>query len=231
MTTTVALVDDHGLFREGLRNVLASTEFEVVSEAADGVGAQMIASTVQPSIMTIDVSLGSIDGITVARAVMDLSPKTRVLMLTMHTGEFFVSRALGAGVRGYATKIQPTSEIMAALRMVARGEIYVPPQYVHLVTGSRSKERGGAPPLELLSAREREVFSLIIQGASNVAIATSLSISVKTVETHRIHINKKLLVHSTGELMRLAAVYGLLGSDRLTIPPNESWPAPKLSRS
>jgi two-component system response regulator NreC len=118
-----------------------------------------------------------------------------------------VARALSAGATGCALKTQPTSEIVAAVRSVAHGERYVPP--MEPVPDGASPADGAAPRLDGLSRREREIFELVIRGYSNERVASALSISIKTVETHRSHINHKLGVHSTGDLMRLAAREGL----------------------
>ena len=215
MTATVALVDDHPVFRQGLRALLApEPDLEIVGEAADVRGACAIADQTKPTVMVIDVALPDGDGITVTQDILRHSPRTRVFALTMHTGEFFVSRALTAGVSGYATKSQPPNEIVSAVCAVARGETYVPPRFSHLVAEPGESRRGKsavpASPFNELSKREREIFDLILRGYTNEALARTLFISIKTVETHRSHINHKLRVHSTGELIRLAALHGLL---------------------
>jgi two-component system response regulator NreC len=134
-------------------------------------------------------------------------------MLTMHSSEFFVSRAFAAGVSGYAVKTQAPEEILDAIRTVARGETYLAPKFSHLFAHQSDTRRAPVvsnSPLEELSRREREIFDLIVRGFTNEGMAGTLSISVKTVETHRSHINRKLRVHSTGELIRLAALHGLI---------------------
>lgn len=212
-TSTVALVDDHPVFREGLRTLLAGEPgLEVVGEAADARGACAIANTAKPAVIVIDVALPDGDGIAATQEILRNSPRTRVLALTMHTGEFFVSRAFSAGVSGYAIKTQAPEEIVSAICAVARGETYVPARFSHLVSRHSEPRRAGNPstPFDDLSKREREIFDLILRGFTNDGMARTLFISVKTVETHRSHINRKLRVHSTGELIRLAALHGLL---------------------
>jgi two-component system, NarL family, response regulator NreC len=215
MMLTVALVDDHPLFREGLRAVLsAQPDVEVVAEASDSKQACLALATAKPTVVVIDMTLPDGDGIAATQEVLRQSPRTRVLMLTMHTSEFFVSRAFAAGVSGYAVKTQAPDEILDAIRVVARGETYLAPKFSHLFARQNDTRRTpivvSNSPLEELSRREREIFDLIVRGFTNEAMATALTISVKTVETHRSHINRKLRVHSTGELIRLAALNGLI---------------------
>jgi two-component system response regulator NreC len=215
MMLTVALVDDHPLFREGLRAVLSSQpDLQVVAEASDSKAACQSIAAVRPSVVVIDMTLPDGDGIAATHEVLRQSPGTRVLMLTMHTSEFFVSRAFAAGASGYAVKTQSVDEVLEAIRVVARGETYLAPHFSHLFTRPDDPRRTPVAsltgPLQELSRREREIFDLIVRGFTNDAMAATLSISVKTVETHRSHINRKLRVHSTGELIRLAALNGLV---------------------
>lgn len=211
MSTSVVLVDDHPVFRSGLRSLLASSaEFEVAGEACDAAGALDLAAHVRPGIMLMDVALGPDDGIAAAMQVMKISGKTRVLALSMHASDFYVARALGAGIAGYAVKTDCTAEIVSAIRTVARGETYLPTRHQHLAL-TIDRDLDGIDPFGALSPREHQVFCLTLNGATNESMARELAISVKTVETHRFHINRKLRVHSTAELVRLAALHGLVG--------------------
>jgi DNA-binding NarL/FixJ family response regulator len=213
MTVTVALIDDHPVFREGLKSLLeAETDVEVVGEAADARTACAMVEREKPAVAVVDIGLPDGDGISVAHHVAASSPHTRVLALTMHTGEFFVARSFSAGVSGYVVKDQAPDEIVKAVRAVARGETYVPPQFAHIISSGNGRHGGGSvgTPFDNLSKREREIFDLILRGLTNEQMAKTLFISVKTVETHRTHINRKLRVHSTGETIRLAALHGLL---------------------
>ena len=215
-TINVLLVDDHHLFREGLRTVLAATEdIRVVGEASTGREAFQMLDNLKPDIVTVDVTLPDGDGILATREILRRLPNTRVLMLTMHGNHYYVSQALTAGAKGYALKEQLPTEIVDALRTVARGDVYVAPQLPQDLaasgTGSR-RSNGATTPLDTLSPRERDIFDLIVRGYTNTAMAETLQLSVKTIETHRAHINKKLRVHSTGELIRLAALHGLVAT-------------------
>lgn len=215
-TISVLLVDDHHLFREGLRAVLADAGDIVVSgEASTGREAFEMVDRLKPDVVTVDVTLPDGDGILATREILRRQPGTRVLMLTMHGNHYYVSQALSAGAKGYALKEQRPTEIVDALRAVARGETYVAPQLPQELaapaTGAR-KGNGATNPLDTLSPRERDIFDLIVRGYTNTVMAETLQLSVKTIETHRAHINKKLRVHSTGELIRLAALHGLVAT-------------------
>jgi two-component system response regulator NreC len=210
MKITAALVDDHPIFRQGLKALISQQpDMEVVGEAIDARGAQMIAESVKPHIVVMDMSLQGGDGISAGQDVARVAPGIRILGLSMHTNEFFVARALNAGFHGYAFKSQAPDEITRALRCVASGKSYVPDEFAYLLSVSDSAVRGNPQAFGELSRREHEVFDLILRGYTNQRIARTLFISVKTVETHRSHINRKLHVHSTGELIRLSALSGL----------------------
>ena len=216
---TVLLVDDHHLFRQGLRAVLETTsDLAVIGEASTGREAFEMVDRLKPAVVVADVTLPDGDGIAAAREILKREPATRVLMLTMHGNHFYVSQALTAGAKGYALKEQLPNDIVDAVRAVARGETYVAPQLPQelaatTTAGSKPGDTSSPTnPLTTLSPRERDIFDLIVRGYTNTSMAETLKLSVKTIETHRAHINKKLRVHSTGELIRLAALHGLVAS-------------------
>jgi DNA-binding NarL/FixJ family response regulator len=199
----VVLVDDHRVFRESLHIALASQAFDVVGEATTAREALQLAGKLEPDLMVLDLMLADSDGVALTRELRRQQVQARILMLTMHDSQAFVREAFQAGAQGYALKEQPLAEVMEAMRTVEQGGQYVAPSLGPLpapIKGDR----------DLLSKREREIFGLIVQGSSSVEIARALSISLKTVETHRSHINKKLGVRSPAELIRLAALQGLL---------------------
>jgi len=215
----VLLVDDHHLFRQGLRAVLEGTSDVVVcGEASTGREAFEMVDSLKPDVVTVDVTLPDGDGIVATREILRRQPTTRVLMLTMHGNHFYVSQALAAGAKGYALKEQLPQDIVQAVRIVAQGETYVAPQLpqdlaIPAVPGSKQVASADPTnPMNSLSPRERDIFDLIVRGYTNTSMAETLKLSVKTIETHRAHINKKLRVHSTGELIRLAALHGLVAS-------------------
>jgi len=206
----VVLVDDHHMFREALRDLLATVEnIEIVGEAQDAHTAFALVEREKPDVAVIDLALPGLDGIAAAQEIRHRSSTTRTLILSGSSRAENASRALAAGVDGFAIKAQWSEELLVAIWAVARGERYVAPQL-------ESVAAAGSPPiddaLERLSRREREVFDLIVQGFSNQRIAQHLGLSPKTVETHRAHINEKLGVHSSVEIIRFAVARGLLGA-------------------
>jgi DNA-binding NarL/FixJ family response regulator len=212
----VVLIDDHQLFREGLALLLGTfPQVELVGSGSSAREGCALVERVAPDVVILDVTLPDGDGIATTREVLRRRPKTQVLMLTMHATEFFVRKALEAGARGYALKSQSPTELHRALDTVMAGNVYLAPEIT--MSSDRPAPRAGEPsssggsnPLDELSPREREVFDLVMRGLSNHEIARNLCISIKTVETHRTHINRKLGVHSTGQLIRLAALQGLV---------------------
>lgn len=207
----IIIVDDHKSFRESLKVALTQEpDIEVVGDVGEARQAYGLVSTLRPDIILMDLMLKDTDGISAVREMNRQHLSGRVIILTMQASEFFVRDALAAGADGYVLKEQGLSEIIEALRTVARGERYLSPQLQGIATNGR---KAGAPAgLDQLSAREREIFSRILQGWSNQQIASTLCISIKTVETHRTHINRKLGVHSPAELIRLAALQGIVAS-------------------
>ena len=211
----VLLVDDHHLFREGLALLLGNhAQIELAGGAATAREACALVEKLAPDVVILDMTLPDSDGIATTREILRRRPRTQVLMLTMHATEFFVRKALEAGARGYALKTQSAADILQAIEAVGAGNVYLAPE---IPTGSEraaprqgANANAGSNPLDELSPREREVFDLVMRGLSNHQIARNLCISVKTVETHRTHINRKLGVHSTGQLIRLAALQGLV---------------------
>jgi two-component system response regulator NreC len=210
----VALVDDHLLFREGLRAVLATQpDLEIVAEASSAQEALSAVRAARPEVVVLDIMLPDASGIAVARDILRDHPEQHVLALTMAADEVHVSDALQAGVLGYACKAQSAAEVVDAIRTVARGESYLAPQvagFVRDTNGFPRPRHVDGLLISSLTAREREIFDLCIQGNPTVDIARQLGISPRTVETHRGRILRKLNAHSAVELVRMAARWGLL---------------------
>lgn len=209
----VALVDDHVLFRDGLRALLlAERDVVVVAEASDAREGLSLVEATRPHVVVADVALPGSSGITLAREVRRILPATHVLMLTMHGSEDYVIQSLAAGASGYALKSQPAGEVIEAIHRVGGGHTYLAPILPRPAVdaaGSWLRDEAGCR-LDDLSPREREIFDMLVRGRSNRVIAQQLFISVKTVETHRASINRKLGVHSTAEIVRFAALRGLV---------------------
>jgi DNA-binding NarL/FixJ family response regulator len=209
------LVDDHVVFREGLRGLLArDPRLEVVAEAGTAREGYAALEATKPDVVLVDVSLPGTSGIAATREMIRRQTTCRVLMLSAHHEGSFVAQSLGAGALGYVTKAQPIEEIMRAIFRVARGERYLPPGFdTEIVQQARAYRRtGGTGPLGVLSVREREIFDLVVAGHSNQDMARELCISIKTVDTHRARINRKLGLHSTADVIRFAALNGLISA-------------------
>jgi two-component system, NarL family, nitrate/nitrite response regulator NarL len=210
----VILVDDHRTFRESFRIALwHEAAIEVVGEAGMAREVYALAESEKPDLIVADLMLQDTDGVSLARELNRRGVTSRIMLLTMHTNALFVRDAFAEGVLGYALKEQPLADIIAAMKVVATGERYLAPVLGAVPlprVRNLSAEQAPSAGLDQLSRREREIFGRIIQGLSSRDIAESLCISLKTVETHRSHINRKLGVHSPAELIRLAALKGLL---------------------
>jgi two-component system response regulator NreC len=212
MAIHIALVDDHVVFREAFRTLLAANSgFAVVGETSDGKDIVGLYETARPDVIVMDVTLPGSDGLSATRELLARYPDAKVMILSAHAVHDYVTRAFSAGASGYALKSQPAAAVMAGIKAVAGGERYLAPELPPgLATVNRSRRKGPPGQLEGLSNREREIFDLVVRGYSNAAISEELTISVKTVETHRANINRKLSVHSSTQLLRFAALRGLV---------------------
>lgn len=191
----VFLADDHKILRESLVILLSQQEnIEVTGEAADGVEAFKGIVSLKPDIAVIDISLPKLNGIDLAARLHQELPETKVIILTMHKSEEFVARALQAGVMGYVLKDNALEELMLAIETVDQGDVFLSPSVTQLVVKGYLKgvPGGGYAKTDPISTREREVLQLLAEGKSNREISDLLSLSVKTVETHRANIMRKL---------------------------------------
>ncbi len=212
--TRVLIADDHPLIRSGLRSLLArESEFEVVGEAADGYQALELVEQLKPDIVMLDVSMPRLNGIDVARKISETTPSTRVIIVSIHSDESYVLRALRAGAKGYLLKASPEGDILNAVRTVAAGHAYLSPEMSRLLVEEyvrEMRERGVEDSYDLLSIREKEILQLLVSGSSNRQIAELIHVSVATVETHRSNVLQKLGIHSLPELILYAVRKGLL---------------------
>lgn len=196
------LVDDHQLVRDGLRARLGEIDdFEIVGEAANGREALAAAESLRPDLALVDVGLPDINGIELAGALGRGSPAPRVLILSMHDSPGYVQSAMRAGARGYVLKDAPSAEIIAAIRAVAAGGVY-------FSSGVAAALITPAPGDTALTEREREVLVLLAQGDSNKQIARKLDVSVRTVETHRLNLRRKLGIETVAGLTNYALKHG-----------------------
>lgn len=207
--TRILLVDDHSVVRHGFGMILsAQPDLEVIGEAINGREAVDIAQKLKPDVVVMDVSMPELNGIEATRRILTAFPHTRVLALSMHKDSVYVREILRAGARGYLLKDASGEDLVGAVRAVARGDGYLSPSIADAVLNDYRKHVSN--PIDLLSAREREVLQLIAEGKTNKEIATTLSLSVYTVEAHRGRLMEKLNLHSTGELVRFAIRNGMI---------------------
>jgi two-component system response regulator NreC len=205
----ILLADDHTIVRQGLKLILsAHADMQVLAEAANGREAVELAAKLHPDIVLMDVAMPEVNGIEATRQMVAANPRIRILVLSMHKESVYVREILRAGARGYILKDAIDTELLTAIRSVARGDGYISPA----VSGALLNDfRGNAAnPIDLLSPREREVLQLIAEGKTNKEIATRLNLSVYTVDSHRGKVMVKLNLHSTGELVRFAMKQGLV---------------------
>jgi two-component system, NarL family, response regulator NreC len=211
MSITIVLVDDHDIVRAGLRAILdTEKDFQIVGEASDGQTALQIVQHLKPDILLLDLVLPKLNGLDVARSVHNISPGTQVIVLSMHSNEAYVVDALKIGVAGYVLKDKATEEILEAIRYVLEGERYLSPPISGRVIESYIQriQESSMDSYETLSDREREVFTLAAEGHSNPEIAQMLSISPRTVETHRSNVMRKLGLRTQTDLIRYAYTAG-----------------------
>ncbi|HEY1014819.1 MAG TPA: response regulator transcription factor [Herpetosiphonaceae bacterium] len=211
----VLLVEDHALVRAGMRELLQKLDqIEVVAEAGDGREALQMIELHQPDVALMDIAMPGLNGLEAAARAQKQFPNTKIIMLSMHANEEYVWQALRAGAAGYLLKDSGTPELALAVSAVARGETYLSPavskhvtDYIRRVGGERGAD---AHPMDKLTSRQREILQLIAEGRSTQEIANRLSISIKTVETHRSQLMERLDIHDIAGLVRYAVRMGLV---------------------
>ncbi len=208
MPPRVLLADDHALIRQGLKALLESQGFQVVGEASDGQATLRSAEKTHPDVAILDISMPVLNGMDAARELKKSSPKTKIILLTQHDEDQYVTEALRAGAKGYVLKSQAAEDLVQAIREVCRGSVYLSPSISRSVVDAYiSKTYVSTDPL---SGRERQVLQLVGEGKSTKDIAIQLGISVKTAESHRARLMKKLDIHETASLVRYAIRRGLI---------------------
>ena len=180
----------------------------MVSEASNGREALELAAKAPPDVAIIDISMPLLNGVDAARELKKSLPKTKVILLTKHDEDQYVTEALRVGVSGYVLKSQVASDLVHAIQEVCRGSVYLSPSISRAVIGAYlSKSNAPADPL---SARERQVLQLVGEGKSTKEVAEQLGVSVKTAESHRARLMRKLDIHETASLVRYAIRHGLI---------------------
>jgi DNA-binding NarL/FixJ family response regulator len=213
---TILIVDDHPFFREGLKSLLARHPgFEVVGEADTGEMAFRKAKELNPDLVLMDISLPDGSGLDVTHAIRTSLPETQVVILSMHSKVDFISKAFRAGAKGYVVKESATERVVECLEAVSRGQHFMDPSLHHKVVDDVMKSREREAKMtdvgyNALTPREQEVMRLLAQGLSTKEISDKLFISRKTVDNHRSNVMRKLDLHTTVELVRYAAKFGLI---------------------
>jgi DNA-binding NarL/FixJ family response regulator len=209
----ILLADDHTVVRQGLRKVLEERpEWQVVAEAGDGREAVRLAEQHKPDVAVIDVAMPLLNGIETTRQITKRTPKVRILVLSMHSDEAYVTQMLNAGATGYLLKDSADVDLVQAVAAVAQGKAFFSPPIARLMLDDYVLQRreGVLDRYETLSEREREIFQLVAEGKTNKEIAGLLFISPSTVETHRAHIMEKLDLHSAAEIVLYAVRRGVI---------------------
>lgn len=214
-TVRILLADDHTVVRQGLRKVLEERpDWKVVAEAGDGREAVRQAEQLKPDVAVLDVAMPLLNGVEATRQIVKRVPGVRVLVLSMHADEAYVTQILQAGASGYLLKDSADVDLIQAVAAVAQGKSFFSPAIARLMLDDYVKQHSGEPGIvdryETLSDREREVFQLIAEGKTNKDIAALLFISPSTVETHRARILEKLDVHSAAEIVLYAVRRGVI---------------------
>lgn len=210
----VLIVDDHTLFRESLRSLLKrNSSIEVVGDAEDGIEAVAKAVQLQPDVVLMDIAMPKMNGIATTRRVKRELPPVKILALTMHETEQYVREMLCAGVSGYISKRASARELIAAIQAAYQDDIFLHPSVTKGVVDGyleQIKVEAKEGKRKRLTNRELEVLSLIAAGKTNKEIAELLNLSISTVQTHRLHLLKKLQVHDRTQLVRYAIREGLI---------------------
>jgi len=210
----VLLADDHTVMRAGLRLVLErEAGFRVIGEAGDGREAVVLAEKLKPDVVVLDIAMPNLNGIEAARQICDKLPGAAVVILSMHSDESYVLRALKSGARAYLLKDSAVADLITAIKSVTEGKAFFSPAISRMIVEDymrKMRDRDVEASYELLTPREREILQLLAEGKSSKDIAAILCLSLYTVETHRSNILRKLNLHNTPELILYAVRKGVI---------------------
>lgn len=206
MAIRLLIVDDHALFRQGLKRILAlDSGFTVVGEAASGDDAVQLTRTLQPDIVLMDVSMPNTNGVEAAQKLKRIVPATAIILLTMHENNFLQQEAVKIGVSGYILKRSSDRELFDAIKKVHSGSTYFLP-----LSGKDNSTSIAPYVYKDLTVREKDILRMLAKGMVNREISGQLCISINTVETHRKNIMKKLNLHNLSEIIKYALIHGLI---------------------
>jgi len=213
----VVVADDHTILRQGIKALLDNQEeIEVVGEAKDGREAIKAIEELSPDVILMDIAMPGLNGLEATRRIKKKFPKTKVVVLTMHTNEEYIFQILNAGADGYLVKETAFQYLISAINSVHRGEAFMSPSISKKVMTDYIQRAQGEEKVgfDTLTTREREILQLVAEGNSNKKIAEALFISPKTVETHRAHIMDKLNIHDSAGLIKYAIRKGMINLDK-----------------
>ena len=210
----ILLADDHTVMRNGLRLLLErQPHLQVVGEASDGRQAVALSESANPDVVIMDIGMPNLNGIEATRQIVNRNPRTAIAILSMHSDESYVIRALKAGARAYLLKDSAEADLLAAVRALTEGKSFFSPAISKILVEDYMRQlesRGAEDTYELLTNREREILQLLAEGRTNKEVANMLNLSLYTVETHRTHILQKLNLHSVPELILYAVRKGII---------------------
>lgn len=208
----VVIADDHAVVRAGLRALIHDEiGLDLIGEAAGGFEAIELVEKNQPDVLVLDISMPDLDGISVTRKLKPNFPDLCILILTLHEDEAMLKEAIKAGASGYILKRAAESELISAIQVILRGDMYVDPSMLRSLLGeSKPASPQQETPVESLTPRETDILKLIVGGYTNRQIGEHLNISIRTVEGHRANISDKLGLHSRLELVRYARQHGMI---------------------
>ncbi len=206
--TRILLADDHGIVRQGLRSVLSrDANFEIVGEASGGREAVALATKLQPHVVIMDIAMPDLSGIEATTQICRGSPEIKIIILSMHSDETYLLRALNAGAKGYLLKDSAEVDLVRAVHAVCKGRPFFSPEITEVLLEDYMRslqQRNLQDSYELLTDREKEVLQLLAHGKSNKEVAAALDLSTNTVESHRASLTKKLNLHNTAEIVLYA---------------------------
>ena len=205
------LVDDHPIVLDGIKSHLcAQPEFEIVGEASNGLDAIQKAKSLLPDVVLMDITMPQMNGLEATAMLRKHAPQAKILILTMHNSKEYIAQMIRAGARGYLLKDGSPAELVRAIKAVHDGEVFFAPSVSRVIVDQLVEGGGGVvEPVQNLTDREREVLSLIAEGLLNKQIADKLGIGVRTIETHRERIMRKLDIHTVAGLTKYAIAQGM----------------------